>query len=129
VFGLAETAAGRRYYERLERELRRELHLQRIADARSQEAIEVEQRGRDERIDVVVIVERVEHLEDRRDRVPTIAPAERTGQSPIQGEELIVLPDAIAASVHAVEDAGIRSDRLRRPRLNAYVAFKSARQF
>ena len=51
----------------LERHLDRQLHLARIADTLPQEAVEVEQRHRRQRIDVVGVVERVEHLEARDD--------------------------------------------------------------
>src|SRR5215216_4185476 len=46
----------------------RQLNLSRIADALSQEPVEVEESRRDERVDVVGVVESIEHLDDRNYR-------------------------------------------------------------
>src|SRR5438270_8419792 len=49
----------------LELELHGDLDLPWIADTLAQEAVEVEQRRRRERVDVVGVVERIEHLDAR----------------------------------------------------------------
>ena len=49
----------------LEGELDRQLQLSGIAHALSQEPVEVEESRRDERVDVVGVVESIEHLDDR----------------------------------------------------------------
>src|SRR5215216_2271165 len=50
------------------RKLHRQLHLSRIAHALPQEPVKVKQSRRHERIDVVGVVERIEHLDYRNDR-------------------------------------------------------------
>src|SRR5215813_11452285 len=73
-----------------ERDLDGELHLPGIPDALAQEAVEVEQRRRRERVHVVGVVERVEHLRARDDLGgPHL---ERPLHAPVEGEEGVVLP-------------------------------------
>src|SRR5687767_2327727 len=76
----------------LEHHLHRELGLPRIADTRPQEAVEVEQGRRAERVDVVAVVERVEHLDDRDDFDRAAVQTERPRETPVEGEEFVVLP-------------------------------------
>src|SRR5262245_24767111 len=71
------------FHVALERHLDRKLNLPRISDAGSEEPVEVEQRRRRERVDVVRVVERVEHLEARHD-VDAHADAERTLEPPVE---------------------------------------------
>src|SRR5438876_6834981 len=66
----------------LKYELHSELHLPRVADALSQESVEVEQRDRGERIHIVRVVERVEHLHARNELVTPSQP-ERPLQPPV----------------------------------------------
>src|SRR6187399_3042800 len=95
----------------LERQLHCQLRLARVADTRAQEAVEVEQRRRAQRVDVVRVVERVEHLDDRRQLVVR-AKAERAPESPVEREILVVLPLAVPAAIDTVEDPRARGDRL-----------------
>src|SRR4051794_14708392 len=96
---------------RLKGNLDRELRLAWIADARPQEAVEVEQGRRAERVDVVGVVEGVEHLEHRRDLVAAAKP-ERPSEPPVEREELVVLAFAVAAAIDAVQHSRGRGDRL-----------------
>ena len=49
----------------LERKPYRQLHLPGITHAESQEPAEIEKRGPGQRVDVVSVVESIEHLDDR----------------------------------------------------------------
>ena len=93
-----------RWRPSLERELHRQLDLAGIADTLPQEAVEIEQAGRDERIHVVVVVEGVEHLHHRRQREP-IAEFEGPEQTPVEGEVLVVLAQMVPAAVDAIHYA------------------------
>ena len=72
-----------------ERKLHRQLQLPWIAHSLSQEAVEVEQCRRAQRVNVVFTVEGIEHLNNRNQRIP-LAKLEWTLQSPIKREILIV---------------------------------------
>lgn len=76
----------------LEPQLHRQLKLSRISDTLPQEAVEVEQaRGRQgilipgagERVDKVVVVECIEHL-DLRDQLDCLGETDRTSEPPIE---------------------------------------------
>ena len=102
------------------RHLHRQLHLTRIADALPQEPVEVEQRHRRQRVDVVGVVERVEHL-DARNHLVAPAEPERPLQPPVEREVRVVLAIPVAAAIVAVQHARRRRDRLRRPSLDPDV--------
>jgi hypothetical protein len=59
-----------------------------------QEAVEVEQRRCGERVDIVLAIESIEHLDDGDQRI-VLAKLEWTLQSPIKREILIVLSGRI----------------------------------
>src|SRR5712664_2922526 len=69
----------------LEVHLHRELHLPRVAHALAQEAVEVEEARADERVDVVLAVEGVEHL-DRGDDLHVFPRLEGPHEPPVEGE-------------------------------------------
>src|SRR5918911_3550758 len=108
---------------RSEQELDGQLHLPRVADALAEEAVEVEETRRRERVDVVRVVEGVEHLDDGDERL-ALAEAERALQAPVEGEELVVLARRVAVR----RRAHAPRDRLRAARLHAGVAFEAPRQ-
>src|SRR5436190_22282947 len=70
----------------LESKFHGKLGLQRIADTLAQEAVKVKQSRRDQRIDVVAIVEAVEHLKRRREHV-AVTEVEWPAAAPVKGEE------------------------------------------
>src|SRR5688572_15818764 len=113
---------------RLENNLDGELHLPRITDTSPEEAVEVEQRRRAERVDVVLVVERVEHLEDRDDLHAAALEAEWTREAPVEGEERVVLAVAVAATIHTVQRARARGNGLGAARLDARVGVQAGRQ-
>src|SRR6266576_3670467 len=78
-----------------ERELNRQLHLPGIANALPQEAVKIEQPRRAQRVDVVCIVEGIEHLEDRDQCVP-FTKLEGTLDAPVERKEFIVLSQGVA---------------------------------
>src|SRR5262245_56505219 len=85
----------------LERHLHAKLRLPWVADALTQEAVEVEQRGRRERIHVVRVVERVEHLEAGNDLSPS--QPERTLETPVEREVLVVLAVPVPPAIDVVQ--------------------------
>src|SRR5690349_10812978 len=100
----------------LERHLHAQLRLPRVADALAQEAVEVEQRWRRQRVHVVRVVEGVEHLEARND-LRTSEP-ERTLETPVEREVLVVLPIPVPSTIDIVQHTGRCGDRLRRAPLS-----------
>src|SRR5437764_13051506 len=78
-----------------EQKLDGQLQLPRVADALAEEAVEVEETRRRERIDVVRVVEGIEHLDDGDERL-ALAEAERALQTPVEGEELVVFARGVA---------------------------------
>src|SRR5262245_61067375 len=110
----------------LERHLHAELRLPRVADALAQEAVEVEQRWRRERVHVVRVVEGVEHLETGNDL--SASQLELALETPVEREVLIVLAIPVAAAVDIVQHARRRRDWLCRPPLDAHVQQKLTRQ-
>src|SRR5262245_32149927 len=110
----------------LERHLHAELRLPRVADALAQEAVEVEQRGRGERVHVVRVVEGIEHLEAGDDL--STSQLELTLETPVEREVLVVLAVPVAAAVDVVQNTRRRRDWLRRPPLDAHVQQKLTRQ-
>src|SRR5262249_31717649 len=101
----------------LEDELQRQLYLARIAHALTQEAVEIEQPRRYQRVDVVVVVERVEHLNRRNHRIPLVEP-DRPQQPPIEREVLIVLSETVAVC----RGPHVGRDRLRAASLDPEIA-------
>ena len=75
--------------EILERELDRQLQLPRIANTLPQKTIEVEQRCRAKRVNVVFAVESIEHLDDGYKRV-ALTELEGTLQPPIKRKVFVV---------------------------------------
>src|ERR1700730_12542210 len=86
----------------------RQLQLSGIAHTLPQESVEIEQARRTERIDVVLVVEGIEHLDDRGQRVP-LTKLEGTLYPPIEREVLIVFAQRVAVC----GGAHIWCDRLR----------------
>src|SRR4030095_13815108 len=111
----------------LERHLHAELRLPRVADALAQEAVEVEEAGRRQRVHVIRVVEGVEHLETRNDL--STSQLERTLEAPVEREVLVVLPIPVTSTIVIVQNTGRRRDRLRRAPLSADVQQKLIRQF
>src|SRR5918999_5002450 len=95
------------------------------ADTRAQESVEIEQRRRAERVDVVFVVERVEHLQDRDHLEPAPLQVERPRDAPVEAEERIVLALRVAAAVDPVEAARARRDRLGAPSLEPRVRLEA----
>src|ERR1700745_2612921 len=104
----------------LELEAQRELCLTRVAHAKAQEAVEVEECRSRERVDVVLVVERVEHFHLRNDR-KALAEAERPRNAEVKRKERIVFANRVAPGVSAVLEARFGGNRLRRVRLHADV--------
>src|SRR5258708_27813633 len=94
--------ASRVLANQLENELQCQLRLQGIAYALAQEAIEVEEPRCYQRVDIVFVVEAVEHLDHRNQRI-AIAEVERPYGAPIEGEEAVVFAQVIAAAVDAAD--------------------------
>src|SRR5215831_12775211 len=78
-----------RICEMSEGEAQCQLCLQRIAYTLPQEAVKVKQARRHQRIHIVLVVEAVEHLHHRNQRV-AIAELERPQRAPVKGEEAVV---------------------------------------
>src|SRR5204863_6396757 len=98
----------------------RELNLSRISDSDSQKAIEVEQPRRRQRVDVVFVVERVEHLESGQQRDP-IPKLDRPRESPIKRKVFVVLASCIAI----IRRSCSRGDRLRGASLDSRIQLKA----
>src|SRR5712691_2303637 len=108
----------------LEREPKRDLQLTRVAHAQAQEAVEVEERGRAQGVDVVLAVESVEHLDDGYEGR---APPELDGplQPPVEREILVVLPVPVASAVDVVEHPRRGGDGLGGAGLEARVPLQA----
>lgn len=105
----------------LESKLDRELHLPWIAYTLPQETIEVEKSRRDEWVDVIGVVEGIEHLDNRNYR-KAFAKFDRSLDAPVKREILVVLPRGVAISGSANSP---RSNWLSRSSLHAEVSVKS----
>src|SRR5262245_13063008 len=70
-------------------ELGGQLQLARVADSLAQVAVEVEQPRRGQRVDQILVVEGVEHLDGRDERV-TFGEAEDSRQPPVEREVCVV---------------------------------------
>ena len=79
----------------LKSQFHRELHLPWITDTLPQEPVKVKEPGRHERVDVVCVIERIEHLNCGNQGV-SLAKLEPSGQPPIKREKLVVLAERIA---------------------------------
>src|SRR5262245_13644713 len=90
-----------------EGELHGKLQLPRITHALAQEAIEIEQSRRYQRVDVVVVVEGVEHLQHRNQRV-AVAEFNGADHAPVEGEVFSVLAQVVPAAVNSGHDASER---------------------
>jgi len=108
----------------LEGELHSQLHLTRIAHTLSQEPVKVEESWRRERIDVVGVVEGIEHLDHRNNREAFVK-VEWPLKTPVEREILIVF--ARRVSIRCC--ANSRCDRLSTSCLHPEVSFKSPTQF
>lgn len=69
--------------QELERELNRELYLPRVAHTLTKEAIKIEKSRRRERVDIIGVVEGIEHLDARNQRIP-LAEFEWTLEAPVK---------------------------------------------
>ena len=74
-----------------ERKLHRQLQLSWISDTLSEETVEVEQGGCAQRVNKVLVVEGIEHLDNGYQRV-ALTKLEWTLQSPIKRQILVVFP-------------------------------------
>src|SRR5262245_18403624 len=92
----------------LERHLHAKLRLPRVADALAQEAVEVEEPWRRQRVAVVRVDERVEHLEAGNDL--STSELELTLETPVEREVVVVLPIPVAAAVDIVQNTRRRLD-------------------
>src|SRR5262249_16114629 len=90
-----------RFLQTLESEFQRKLRLYRIAHALAQEAIKVEQPRRHQRVDVVLVVEAVEHLKHRDQRI-TISEFDWPGSSPVKRKETVIFAQMIAPAVDSI---------------------------
>src|ERR1051325_8105873 len=79
----------------------RELRLARVAVANPEEAVEVEKLRRGQRVDIVGVVESVEHFELGDEGIP-FAETERPCDAEVEGEEGVILAQRIASGIHAV---------------------------
>ena len=97
-----------------------QLHLSRIADTLSQEPVEVEESRRDERVDIVRVVEGIEHLDDRNYREAFVE-FKWPLNAPVEREVLVVFAQrvAIGGSAHG------RRDRLGGSGLHAEISLES----
>src|SRR5215475_6790752 len=84
---------------RLELKADGDLRLARIADAHAQEAVEVEQRRSRKRVDVVLVVEKVEDFNPRNQRI-TFAEVDRARHAEVESKEAVVFAKVIAAAVN-----------------------------
>ena len=97
---------------RLEFETQGQLRLTRVSDAKAQEAVEVEKSRRRERVDVVLVIEGVEHF-DLRNHGEAFAETERTGDAEVEREEGVVFAKGVASSVDTILEARLGGDGLR----------------
>src|SRR5262249_38798462 len=104
----------------LERRLDSHLKLPWVADANAKKPGEVEQRRRRQRVDVVDVVEGVEHLQAGNNLAPC-AKAEASLEPPVERKVRVVLPIPVAAAIDAVQDARRGRDWLRGSPLNPRV--------
>ena len=100
------------FFPFLERELQSQLHLTRIANALTQEAVKVEQSRSNRRIDVVRSVEGIEHF-DHRDQRIFLAKPKWSLQAPVEGEVLIVFAFDIAGVATCGAAGRLRLCRMR----------------
>lgn len=87
----------------LERKLNRELQLPWVTHTLPQESVEIKEAGRRERIliagaaervDEVIVIERIEHL-DHRDQLVPFTKSERPRQTPIEREIVVVFAQRV----------------------------------
>src|SRR6266481_984693 len=111
--GLASKPWGIRYQPFIDAGIRacsleikphRQLRLPRIADALAQEPIKVEEGRRAQGVDIVLVVERVEQLQLRRER-HVLTKFERTLDTEIKREVSVVFAQMIAAAIDAVYES------------------------
>src|ERR1700730_4172715 len=117
--------------------------LARVADANAEEAVEVEELRRGQRVDVIFIVEGVEHFDPGYD-AEALAEMDRAGDAEVESEEGVVFAEMITAAIDAVDkpsvgvgDAARRAagsevgnvgDGLSGMRLHAHVGVKTPRE-
>src|SRR5579859_2101865 len=95
--------------------LHRKLRLEWIAHSLAQEPVKIEQARGHQRVDVVAIVESVEHFNHRCQHV-AISEVERPKGTPVKGEEAIVFTQVVATAINAVHYTRQRITRAaRRP--------------
>jgi len=91
--------------KKLEDEAERKLSLTGIADSDTQEAAEIKQRRRTQRVEIVGVVEGVEDLDARNNRELAVVELERASHSEVEDEEGIVFAKMITAAVDAIDEA------------------------
>src|SRR5258708_29402432 len=104
----------------LESKLHCQLQLSGISHALTEKAVKVKQPRRAERVDVVLVVEGIEHLDDGNQRI-ALAKFEGSLDSPIKREVLIVLAQRVAIRCGAY----VRRYGLSRTCLHAEVSFQA----
>src|SRR5207245_7627386 len=107
-------------------ELHGQLYFSRVADALAQEPVEIEQSRSSQRIHVVLVVERVEHL-DHGDQRIAVTELEGPHDAPIERNVLVVLPGRVALASR-IGCATRRRDGLWRMRLQAQIQVESTRK-
>src|SRR5437870_1425767 len=105
-------------------ELHGQLYFSRVADALAQEPVEIKQGRSSQRIHVILVVERVEHL-DHGDQRIAVTKLERPHDAPIERNVLVVLPGRVAFASR-IGCATRRRNGLWRMRLQAQVQVESA---
>lgn len=91
--------------KKLEDEAERKLSLPRITDTDAQEAAEIEERRGTQRIEIVGVVEGIEHLDARNKRELAVVELEGTSHTEVEHEEGIVFAKMVAAAIDAVDEA------------------------
>jgi len=80
----------------------------RVSDANAEEAVEVKELRRGQRVDVVLVVEGVEDF-NAWDQLPlVVVEADGTCDAKVGDEEFVVLAEMVATAVDTVDEAGLR---------------------
>src|SRR6266851_2031786 len=95
-------AANLRLCVALKLEAHGQLRLARIAHTHTQEAVEVEKRGCDEGVNVVLVIESVEYLNRRGQRI-TVSKLKGPRGAPVERNVFIVLPARVAFTAGTVQ--------------------------
>src|SRR5215468_2070200 len=105
----------------------RQLRLTRVSNANAQETVKVKQRRCHERVDIVLVVDGVEHF-DRWDERIAFSKMDWTSRAPVKRNVFVVFPCRIPLAAEGGV-ASSRSNGLRRMGLQARIKIEAARQF